>query len=819
MTKSLSRLLPHRKGQYFAITFFAALLTAAALFVPYIIYNGGVFYYYGDFNVQEIPFYQLMHGLAHNGELGWNHLTDLGTDSLASYSFYLLGSPFFWMTMPFPNEFVPYLIGPLLILKFACAGAAAYLYLQRYVKNQSMAVLGGVLYAFSGFSIYNVFFFHFHEPMIVFPLLLAALDAFLYDKRRGLFAAAVFAACVVNYYFFAGQALFVLMYYLMITLTKTCKFSLKSFLLLAAEVIIGFAATAFVLLPSILGLMGNPRLDSMPNGWGALTYMKEQKYWLIILSFLFPADLPAMPVFTPDSNCKWASVAGWLPLFGMTGVIAYLQLRKRDWLKKLIVLLMLFAMIPVLNSMFQLMNSSIYYARWFYMLILMFVLATVRAVEDSKANWNRAIIWSTGLTAGAVLFIGAMPSITEKDNGKKVYSLGVQSSFEKFWIYALAAMLSLLAFTLIYKKLWNRRGFAVTAVLGALGVTLVTSLLIIGHGVIVSSTTETIKTHILNARDKIEVDDLEEVRSDFYEAADNTAMFWKIPSINCFQSSVSPSIMQFYDKMDITRDVASRPDFNAYGLRTLFSCKYYFDDLLDSTDPTSDECFEDKDGKPKMPGWHLLKESNQFKIYENENYVPMGFAFDTYITEEEFDRVKSSERTQAINYAMVLTRKQMKKYGDITGYYDKDYYLLYSSDPSAFKSAADSFPFGSRALRAQAEKLRQNCCSSFNYTKTGFEAEFDNKSGKDTLLFFSVPYSEGFSAEVNGKYADVERVSFGFTAVRVPAGKSKIVFTYETPGFKTGTIISLCAAAAYLIYLGTVFTARHRKAKKQKVIE
>ena len=148
------------------------------LFVPFIIYNGGVFYYYGDFNVQEIPFYQLMHGLVRDGELGWNHLTDLGTDTLASYSFYLMGSPFFWMTIPFPNEIVPNLIGPLLILKFACAASAAYIFLQRYVQNKSMAVLGGLLYAFSGFSIYNVFFFHFHEPMIVFPLLLAALDAF-----------------------------------------------------------------------------------------------------------------------------------------------------------------------------------------------------------------------------------------------------------------------------------------------------------------------------------------------------------------------------------------------------------------------------------------------------------------------------------------------------------------------------------------------------------------------------------------------------------------------------------------------------------------
>lgn len=35
---------------------FIAFITACALIIPFIIFDGGVFYYYGDFNVQEIPF-------------------------------------------------------------------------------------------------------------------------------------------------------------------------------------------------------------------------------------------------------------------------------------------------------------------------------------------------------------------------------------------------------------------------------------------------------------------------------------------------------------------------------------------------------------------------------------------------------------------------------------------------------------------------------------------------------------------------------------------------------------------------------------------
>ena len=813
------RTLRKAQGPFLLWTFLIALGTAALLFVPFIIYHGGIFYYYGDFNVQEIPFYQMIHGEIQNGNLGWNHLTDLGTDTIASYSFYLLGSPFFWMTLPFPNEMVPYLIGPLLILKFACAASAAYIYLKRYVRRNALAMLGGLIYAFSGFSIYNVFFFHFHEPMIVFPLLLAALDAFLYDNRRGVFALAVFAACTVNYYFFAGQAVFIIMYYLVITLSKTYRFRITNFLLLAAEVIIGFCASAFILLPSVLGIMGNPRLDTLPNGWNSIVHDKPQRYWLVVLGFLFPSDLPAMPVFTPDSECKWASVAGWLPMFGVTGLIAFLQLKKRDWLKRVITLLILFAMVPVLNSMFQLLNSSIYYARWFYIAVLMFSLATIRAVEDKEANWNRAVAWSTGLTAGAALMIGLMPYVTGFGDGETNYRIGSQSTFERFWHYVLVALAGLLVFVLIYKKFFsNKRKFIIASTVFTLVVAYLASFMVIGTGVMVSGTTDTIKDDIINSRDDIRINDLENVRSDFYECVDNTSMFWKVQSMNCFQSSVSTSIMQFYKAMGVARDVASRPDFSDYGLRGLFSCKYYFDYNKDNDDVSKDECFTFENGETKMPFWKYVKTCNNFDIYENECYIPMGFVYDNYATEEEFERISENDRTQIILNMMVLSRDVMKKHADITGYDEEKYKVLYGKYPMRFKSEVDNYTYSATFdnYKKRCKSLASNSCKSFRYTSDGFEAFYENTKAEESLMFFSVPYSEGFTATINGKPVDVDKVNYGFTGVRIPAEKNlKIVFRYKTPGLSQGIIISLSAAAAYALYMGGIITFRLISAKRK----
>ena len=165
-SSKLTALRP-QKEKYFS-TFIIALVTAAALFVPYMILGEGYFTFYGDFNVQQIPFYQQCHKAVKEGNIFWSWTTDLGANFIGSYSFYLLGSPFFWLTIPFPNFMVPYLMGPLLILKFACAALTSYCYIRRFTRTSSAARLGGLLYAFSGFSVYNIFFNHFHEAIIFF---------------------------------------------------------------------------------------------------------------------------------------------------------------------------------------------------------------------------------------------------------------------------------------------------------------------------------------------------------------------------------------------------------------------------------------------------------------------------------------------------------------------------------------------------------------------------------------------------------------------------------------------------------------------------
>ena len=331
-------------------TFIIALFCAAALFVPYMILDEGYFIFYGDFNVQQIPFYQTCHEAIKSGNISWSWLTDLGSNFIGSYSFYLLGSPFFWLTIPFPNWFVPYLMGPLLILKFACAALTAYLYIRRFTKTAEAARLGGLLYAFSGFSIYNIFFNHFHEAIIFLPLLLLAFEMLITENKRGVFALAVALCAVSNYFFFFGMAVFTVIYFFVRLSTGAIKVKFSRFAAIVLEAVLGVGIACALLLPAVFAIVDNSRVSNTQLGWNAIMYGKEQIYLNVIQCFFFPPDIPARPVFFPGAEVKWSSLGGWLPVFSMVGVFAWFTSRKKSWLKRIIGICAFMAMVPVLNS-------------------------------------------------------------------------------------------------------------------------------------------------------------------------------------------------------------------------------------------------------------------------------------------------------------------------------------------------------------------------------------------------------------------------------------------------------------------------------------
>ena len=772
-------LLSVRKN-YFLRTFLWALGLATIMFLPWIIYNDGYFFFYGDYNVQQIPFYQMIHDSTVGGNIGWSYTTDLGANIIGSYSFYMMGSPFFWFTFIFPSNVAPYLVAPLLIIKIALCALGAYTFLRRYVKNQNYAVFGALLYAFSGFSVYDIFFNHFHEAMITFPFMLAAVDEFIYEKRKGVMAYAVFASSFINYYFFAGQAVFVFIYWVLRMKTGSFRMSVKAFLRFAVEIILGFAAAAVILFPSILAVLQNSRLNSFLSGWNAIVYSNEQRYVHIIETFFFPPDMPAYANFTPDSNAKWASVAGWLPLFGMIGTFSFYKLKTHKWLRIFIPVLFVMAFIPLFNSFFQLLNAS-YYARWFYMLTLMLALATSISLDRYETDFSPGLTLSFIITGMIAFFIGAMPTTSTDSKGVSTTTYGLAKYPDRFWMCVGIAGICLAAVAVLMNFRKKEKVFII-----ATSITL--SVVIVGYGTALlgigvlnaSYRKDYIEGYAIGNRDAFkELEDLKNVRSDFYDEMDNMGMYWQIPTIQAFQSIVPGSVMDFYKSVGVERSVGSRPKTDVYGIRSFLSCKYLFDNAKEG------KKFAMSDTNMQMPGWSFIENKNGYNVYENDYYIPYGFTYDTYVTKSEYDECTESKRHLLLLKSMVLTDEQAEKYKDC---------LKHDEDLKDYKYTNSEY-------YKDCEERNKLVCSSVKFDQSSFTAKITTGDSPE-LVFFSIPYEKGWSATVNGKPAKIEKVNVGFMAVEVPEGtESKIVFTYETPGLKLGAIVSGITIVVFVAYM------------------
>lgn len=750
-----------------------AVICAVATVGTVVYRNGGIFTYYGDYNCQQIAFYMHTHELVKDFALGWDWNTDLGVNFIGSYSFYLLFSPFFWLTLPFDTSAVPYLMAPLFVLKFATCALTSYFYFTRFVKDKRFAVIGGLLYAFSGYCIYNLFFNHFLDVAAFFPLILIGLEMLITEEKHGFFAAAVAINAIVNYWFFIGEVVFVVLYFFIRITDKNITHKLRCFIFVAVESVIGLGISAFAVLPSVLAILDNPRTgaDNFINGWNLWLYYSEQRVPAIIASFFFPPDMPSKQNMFTGQGAQWASMAGWLPLFGMTGALAYVRSVKNDWLKKLIIACCIFALVPALNSLFILFNHS-YYARWFYMFVMVLVLATVKALESAAENKEDSIDYKKGIIPSICIVIGLILILllTPVHYNDGNWEMGLLYNNSWFFLSAGFALACLLL-TIILWFLRDKKYYKNLLVFMTAAICAIYGFAYINLGYTFAGDHDEIIDDAVGLYGEMSLPENEDFsRVDFFECFENMGLYWNMPSIRCFHSVVPASIMEFYPTVDVTRDVSSKPDFGYYELRSLLSVRYLYSDA-DETTENSLLC----------RGFEYSHTENGYNIYENENYIPMGFTFDEYITEEQYYSVPDHYRSELLIASLVLTDSQILRYDSVLEHREE---------------LRTDIPY--EEFRLEVKERRTHSGYSFEYDSNGFISKIHLDS--DNLVFYSVPYDKGWTAYVNGTETAIEKVDVGFMAVYAPAGLNEIVFEYHTPGLLSGGIISVASLAILIAY-------------------
>ena len=764
-------------------------LTAAVFFLPFYLLDGGFFHYAGDFNSQQITFYRYMNGFvkgagypdsafagAPRNTFSW--ATDLGSGVMNAYSFYLYGSPFFWLSVLLPQSWLPYMMVPLLVLKFGVAGGGAYLYLRRYVKNENYAVLGACLYALSGFAVYNVFFNHFVDVVALFPYLLWALDEAIYEDRHGLFAFWVAVNLLNNYFFFVGQVIFLCIYFVCKLTAKDFRLTARKFGHLLWESVLGVAMGCLLLFPAVLSLLQNPRTIDLSSGWGFLTYAKVQQYLAILLSWILPPDSPYLTSVWSEGVIKWTSMTAYLPLCSLAGAMAYWRSRKADSKKRIVAVCAVCALVPVLNSAFYALNSS-YYARWYYMPTLILAAMTVNALEDPDIDLD-APARGIGWIMLATLVFAVVPV---RDDTTGTWSFGVLKNPGQFFAVLGFGLLGLMLYRVLCSKWRQDSRFAQRMTAAVLVFACAFTMVHIGIGKFGqwhtdSDLVEQDKNALLLKNDLPEGD----YRIDTYKIHDNIGMWLDKSCLQYFGSTAAPSILSFYPGLGVKRDVRSEPEIANYALRGLLSVEYLI------TTPEKRESFEDE----ADAGWTYLADVDGYTLYHNDNYVPMGFTYDYYVTEATYETSIKTLRSNLLMRALVLTDEDVAQYGK---------YLTELSEDMLNDLHYDSYTQDCADRRAHS-------CSVFQMNNAGFHAEIT--LDKANLVFFSVPYDDGFTAYVNGEKTDILQVDEGLMAVLCPAGASSIDFVYQAAGLSASRVVTAVAIPVWVVYVA-YFVRRKRR--------
>lgn len=108
------------------------------------------------------------------------------------------------------------------------------------------------------------------------------------------------------------------------------------------------------------------------------------------------------------------------------------------------------------------------------------------------------------------------------------------------------------------------------------------------------------------------------------------------------------------------------------------------------------------------------------------------------------------------------------------------------------------------------KKLKNNQLENVEYGNNYLSGTINTKTSG--ILQISTSYSDGWTAYVDGNKTEILKVNEAFIGIPLEKGNHTIVFKYETPYFKIGTIISIIGI--FILIMITIIDVRKRRKEK-----
>lgn len=555
----------------------------------------------------------------------WDFTIGYGSDVLASMHYYAFGDPLDLISILVPSEFSEFAYCFLILLRLYLSGISFSLFAFKMNNRRCAILAGSIAYVFCGYTFYAaVRHPFFMNPMIYLPLIILGAEKILRKERPLLFIFMIFITTISNFYFLYMSAVAVVLYVIIRYFTMERLKSIKDFsitiLKFSLSGLLGIGMACVIFLPVVNQLLTSNRLvqsSVAPELFYSFTYY--EKFITTMFSSVYPSD--------------WTCLGFSAPIF-VALILMFMCRKKHTGLKIGWVVIMLMLSFPIVG---KIMNGLSYVSnRWSFVLAGVMAYILVALWEDLLNITKRQLIACFSLSAVYLLLL-----------------LYFKESAGKIGLLAFCIILATLIIITIYrKKSFISLSKRAVSIILMLMVTL--SCIITGINKNREYTDEFLNSgtalyNIQNSTNSALASAMKNettfVRSDSDKNSDpnssvitgnyGTQFYWSIESgaVSTFltENALNNFYAQKYDGLN-----------NRTFLSALASVKYFSE--------------AENTGAPY--GYGKIKtveaDGDTFNIYKNSNPLPLGYTYSEYITDEDYQKMDSAQKQQAMLQGVVL---------------------------------------------------------------------------------------------------------------------------------------------------------------------
>ena len=577
----------------------------------------------------------------------WDMSLGYGADILSTLNYYAIGDPLNLLYGFVSPKNTETMYDFMILLRMYLAGITFIIYARKMKKRSYGTVIGALVYVFSGFcfrlGLRHPFFIN---PMIYFPLLCLGIEKIYQRERPYVFIFAVCVSAMSNYYFLYMLTIFAVIYAWIRFYKYTEENKIKTFFLTILKFgiyyTLGIAMAAVILLPSVIGFLGNGRYGKGAD-WKSLIVYPGKYYLLFIENFIGYGNM--------GSNTN----AGYLPIVGIVVLFTLFSQRMKHKKYRVAFIASIIALIlPIFGYAFN--GFSYANNRWAFALSFIVALLTAEMYPRLFVMSKRQQI---GIGAGIIIYT--------------VFCIIVNASGEEILKNkGIMAACGLIAVFYILLLIFQRLGYDTQKRIVRVSMAILLLISVGVHGYYrfdpkgYAYTQEfmdhgqayrTLKEDNIRMLSKVNDPSVYRVHAEGYRYK-NYGLINHLNTISGYYSITAKCVtdtIKGYDTLGMQYADKYKGVDQRLGLLSLAGVKYI-------TVAHNSQVAKDVSSMGDVPyGVEKLRKKGNITLYKNKYALPFAYAYDSYMTEQQYEQLNGIGKEQAMLAQIILNQHPADK--------------------------------------------------------------------------------------------------------------------------------------------------------------